>query len=118
FERSRQKELGFFGQDSWRLRPSLTLNYGLRLEIQGPFTPLNSSYTIADPNDAWGVSGPGNLFAPGTMTGRVTPFSQFKKGDQPYNTAYGNFAPSFGFAWSPNVQNSFLKKILGENGKT
>src|SRR5262249_29159368 len=36
-ERSRQKELGFFAQDSWRVRPGLTLNYGMRWETQGSF---------------------------------------------------------------------------------
>src|SRR5262249_55090692 len=37
FERSHQKEFGFFIQDSWRMRQSLTLNYGLRWEVQRPF---------------------------------------------------------------------------------
>jgi hypothetical protein len=117
-ERSRQKEIGFFGQDSWRVRPGLTLNYGLRWEAQGSFTPLNSSYTSVSIDDIWGISGPGNLFRPGTVTGRVTPFYQFNKGDKSYDTDHGNFAPSFGFAWSPNVEGSFLKKLLGESGKT
>jgi hypothetical protein len=117
-ERSRQKELGFFAQDSWRVRPGLTLNYGLRWEVQGSFIPLNSSYTSVRIDDIWGVSGPGNLFNPGTMTGRVTPFYQFKNGDDSYNTQRGNFAPSFGFAWSPDVQNGFFRKLLGESGKT
>ncbi|HZS08453.1 MAG TPA: carboxypeptidase-like regulatory domain-containing protein [Blastocatellia bacterium] len=114
FERSRQKEVGFFAQDSWRFRPNLTLNYGLRWEVQGSFYPRNNSYTFVNINDVWGVSGPGNLFKPGTLTGKVTPFNQFKDGDQSYNTDYGNFAPSFGFAWSPNFKNTWLKRIAGE----
>jgi Carboxypeptidase regulatory-like domain len=117
-ERSRQKEIGFFAQDSWRVRPGLTLNYGLRWETQGSFFPLNSNYTSVNINDIWGVSGPGNLFAPGTITGRVTPFYQFNKGNNSYDTARGNLAPSFGFAWSPTVQNKLLKQILGESGET
>src|SRR5262249_19079744 len=32
---------GFYGQDSWRWRPNLTLNYGLRWEMQG--APYNVS---------------------------------------------------------------------------
>jgi hypothetical protein len=117
-ERSRQKEIGFYAQDTWRVRPGLTLDYGMRWEAQGSFTPLNSSYTSVSIDDIWGVSGPGHLFSPGTMTGRVTQFNQFKKGDNSYNTDHGNFAPSFGFAWSPNVQNGFLRKVLGDTGKT
>src|SRR5437016_2764968 len=87
--------------DSWRVRPGLTLNLGVRWEAQGSFVPHNGSYTLPSVDDVWGVSGPGNLFKPGVMTGRVTPFYQFKEGGQSYNTDRGNFAPSFGFAWSP-----------------
>ncbi|MBI1760193.1 MAG: carboxypeptidase regulatory-like domain-containing protein [Acidobacteria bacterium] len=123
FERSRQKELGLFAQDTWRMRPNLTLNYGLRWELQGSFYPLNSSYTYASINDAWGVSGPGNLFKPAlssstTLPGRVTQFNQFKAGDQSYNTDYKNFAPSFGLAWSPNAKSGWLKRLVGEGGQT
>ncbi len=118
FERSRQKEIGFFGQDSWRVRPGLTLNYGVRWEAQGSFIPLNGSYTLPGTDAIWGISGPGNLFKPGTMTGTVTTFPQLKSGDSTYQTDHGNFAPSFGFAWSPNVQNALLKKFIGESGKT
>ncbi len=118
FERSRQKELGLFVQDSWRVRPGLTLNYGLRWEVQGPFHPLNSSYTTASLEDVWGVSGYGNLFKPGVMTGRVTQFVQFKKGVGGNETGLGNLAPSFGFAWSPNPKGGLLKKILGGGGMT
>ncbi|MBI4471737.1 MAG: TonB-dependent receptor [Acidobacteria bacterium] len=118
-ERSRQQEVGLFVQDSWRVRSGLTLNYGLRWEVQGPFHPLNSSYTTVSVDDLWGISGSGNLFRPGVMTGRTTQFVQFKKGDRAYATDYGNFAPSFGFAWSPNPSgNGWLKRIVGESGKT
>src|SRR5262249_3821816 len=118
FERSRQKEIGFFAQDSWRISPNLTLNYGLRWEVQGSFIPLNSSYSTVSPDDLWGVSGPGNLFKPGTLPGRVTQFVQFKEGDKSYDTDYKNFAPSFGFAWSPNAKYGWLKRIAGESGQT
>ncbi|HEX4948232.1 MAG TPA: hypothetical protein VFZ34_16280, partial [Blastocatellia bacterium] len=114
FERSHQKEFGFFVQDSWRVRQNLTLNYGLRWEVQRPFTVDNSSYTTATLDDVWGISGPGNLFKPGTTTGRITQFAQMQKGTPAYNTDYKNFAPSFGFAWRITGQDGFLKRILGE----
>ncbi len=118
FERSRQKEFGVFAQDSWRMRPNLTLNYGVRWEVQGPFTTLNNSYTTVSVADLFGISGPGNLFKPGTQTGRATQFVQFKGGDGGYKTDYHDFAPSLGFAWSPSAKNSWLKHLIGENGQT
>ncbi len=42
--RASQTEWGIFAQDTWRFRPNLTFNYGLRYEVQLPFTPLNGTY--------------------------------------------------------------------------
>jgi len=117
-QRGRQRELGVFAQDSWRMRPGLTLNYGLRWELQLPFTPLNGSYSTTTVEGLFGVSGPGNLFKPGTMTGQPTEFIQFKDGEAAYNADYKNFAPSFGFAWSPNVKDGWLSRLLGDSGQT
>jgi Carboxypeptidase regulatory-like domain len=117
-ERGRQREYGFFAQDSWRVRPNLTLNYGLRWEVQGPFTPLNNSYTTTTVDGLFGITGLGNMFNHLANTGRPTQFVQFKKGEGAYNTDYTNFAPSFGFAWSPNAKDGWLKRIIGESGQT
>jgi Carboxypeptidase regulatory-like domain/TonB dependent receptor-like, beta-barrel len=35
---------GLYIQDSWRITPSFTLNYGLRYEIDSQFAPLNTYY--------------------------------------------------------------------------
>jgi hypothetical protein len=117
-QRGRQRELGVFAQDSWRARPSLTLTYGLRWELQLPFTPLNSSYSTSTLDDIWGASVPGALFTPGATRNRVTQFIPLKKGDRAYNTDYRDFAPSFGFAWSPSAKDGWLKSILGGGGQT
>lgn len=114
FERSHQKEFGIFVQDSWRVRQNLTLNGGLRWEVQRPFTVDNSSYSYATLNDLWGVSGAGNLFKPGTLAGRPTEFFQMKEGTPAYNTDYKNFAPSVGFAWRVNGKDGWLKRLAGE----
>ncbi len=116
--RARQRQYGLFAQDSWRMRSNLTLNYGLRWEVQGPFTALSGGYTTIALDDLWGVSGPGNLFKPGTQTGRVTPFIPFEKGDQAYNVDYKNFAPNFGFAWTPSLKGGWLGRIVGDSGHT
>jgi hypothetical protein len=114
-ERSRQKEVGLFAEDSWRVRPNFTLNYGLRWEVQGAFYPMNSNYTNAGIDDLWGISGIGNLFKPGVMTGHVPQFVQLRNGTPLYDTQHGNFAPSFGFAWTPRPSSSLLKRLLGDD---
>lgn len=116
--RASQTEYGIFGQDTWRVRPNLTINYGLRWEVQLPFTPLNNTYTISSFDGLFGESGLNNIFRPGTLTGSPTAFVPFKKGDKAYNTNYDNFAPSVGFSYSPNFENSFLKKVMGGSGQT
>jgi hypothetical protein len=41
-------ELAFFGQDSWRVTPKLTINYGLRAEQQFNPTPDASNTTVVN----------------------------------------------------------------------
>ena len=42
-------ELHFYGQDSYRVTPRLTLNYGIRYEYQSPFTEANNFISNFDP---------------------------------------------------------------------
>jgi hypothetical protein len=112
-ERARLLDFGFFIADTWRWRPNLTVNMGLRYELQSPFYPLNNSYSAATIEDVWGVSGVGNLFAPGTLTGRRPDFQQYNKGEGAYGWDKNNFAPSLGFAWTLGGNSSFLGSILG-----
>lgn len=116
--RGRQREYGIFAQDAWRARPNLTLTYGLRWEVQGPFVALNEGWTTVTVSDLFGVSGLGNMFKPGTMTGRVPQFIPFRNGAKAYNTDYKNFAPNLGIAWTPQAQNGWLKSLIGNGGQT
>jgi hypothetical protein len=125
------KDIGFFAHDNWRIRPNLTLNLGLRYEIQTPFKALNSSFSTATIGDAWGVSGnaPGcdpsnvtpstcNIFKPGAPQGAKPTFQQLQKGVKAYNMDLNNFAPSIGFNWVPSVSDGFLRTLFGEQGDT
>jgi len=119
-QRTRQRTAGFYVQDAWRFRPNLTINAGVRWELQLPFTVLNNNYTqpVGGYAGVWGVSGVGNLFKPGTLTGSATQFTQFPQNTHAYNTDWNNFGPSVGFAWSPKSQGGFLRRLMGESGQT
>lgn len=75
-------ELAFFAQDSWRIRPNFTLNYGLRYEAQFMPEPDSSNATLTD------------LVANTNFPlGRVDP--------RVISDQTNQFAPRLGFAWDP-----------------
>ncbi|MGH9198415.1 MAG: TonB-dependent receptor domain-containing protein, partial [Acidimicrobiia bacterium] len=114
--RPRMHELGLFAHDSWRMNPNLTVNFGLRYELQLPFHARNNAYSYATLEDVFGVSGVGNLFKPGVMTGRPPQFIPFEKGTHAYTTDRNNFAPNLGVAWTPNAKSGLFQRILGAEG--
>ena len=120
-EQNRQRELGFYAQDQWRPKSNLTLNYGLRWEIDFAPRNINGVYTTAGFESVWGVSGVGNLFKPGVFANTTVPqFQLVDKSTKPYDIRFNDFAPSFGFAWQPNWGDKlgFLEKIFGRQGQT
>jgi hypothetical protein len=117
-ERARQRETGIFVQDTWRARPNLTLTGGLRWEVQFPYTVQSKTYSSTTRAGVFGVSGEGNLFKPGTLSGTATRFTQTPLDTHVYNPDYNNFAPSLGLSWSPNWTNNLLKRVFGEGGQT
>src|SRR5205085_3406177 len=58
---------GVFAQDRWRIKRSLTLNYGLRWEIQGAMKDGKGITAIPDIASIFGPST--GLFMPGTLSG-------------------------------------------------
>jgi hypothetical protein len=111
-----------FAQDSWRLKSNVTLNAGVRWDVQTPFSPLNDTMSVATLADVCGVSGLGdgglytacNFFKPGPGTGKVPQFQQFTRGNSGYNTDWNNVAPNVGLAWRPNAQHGWLRSLLGD----
>jgi len=119
FDQVSQKEYGLFFTDSWHVTPSLTFNYGLRWELEGvPTDDLNEySVPVGSAAGAYGISGNGNLFKPGTQTGAVTSFVN-DKGAVFYNSYKKGFAPSVGLAWTPSFQGGLLESLFGNNGES
>jgi hypothetical protein len=117
-QRYQQRESGFFAQDSWRVKPNLTVNAGLRWEVQFPYVALNNRFAVATYDSLFGVSGTGNIFKPGTLTGQATVYNPLPVGQHAYQTQWNNFAPNLGIAWTPNVDHSPLHFLLGKGGKS
>lgn len=104
FERHlKQNLVAFYGQDQWKVRPNLTATLGLRWEYHGvpKFTTGAALLPVGGDAGLWGVSGEGNLFAPGRLTGSPTVLNYGGVEDAPalYESDLNNFAPSIGFAW-------------------
>lgn len=118
----RQREVNLYAMDQWRVRRNFTLNVGLRWEFLGVPKMLNG-LTLQPVNgirDLYGISGEGNLFNPGVLKGTAPSFLDFA-GDElgrPYfNNDWNNFAPYFGFAFSPSSEKGWRRKIFGGEGK-
>lgn len=82
----RLPEYDFYAQDSWKIRPNLTFNVGLRWEIK--LSPRVGSNFLLHPDQPFTVNAPpsDNLtWVPGSL----------------YKNAWKDFAPSIGIAWDP-----------------
>ncbi len=117
-QRYRMRESGIFAQDTWRVHQNLTLTGGVRWEVQYPFVAASDVFSQVSFDDLFGISGPGNLFKPGTTNGRESQYTAFATGAKAFNTDYNNFAPSVGISWSPNWSNGLLSRIFGDGGQS
>ncbi|MEQ1606619.1 MAG: TonB-dependent receptor [Pyrinomonadaceae bacterium] len=89
-------ELGFFVQDDWKVRPTLTLNLGLRWSYLSPVTASN------------GVIGNLQLGPTNGLQG-----AKIVTNKQLHERDLNNFGPQFGFAYNPN---SFGKHLVIRGG--
>jgi hypothetical protein len=107
------KAYGIFFQDSWRIRPTLTLNYGLRWDFTGANHDLTSAYHNADEASLFGPSGVNNLFKPGSLNGTMNPVLASRP--RPYQDWNVSPQPVFGFAWNPQLGDGLIGKLGGHN---
>jgi hypothetical protein len=117
-EYNHQNEYAFYVQDSWKFKPNLTLNYGLRWEFEPSPVNDNNVYTRNTFAGIYGVSGVGNLFVPGAFSGQPTFYRLLSQGEKGFETRKHDLAPSFGFAYTPNFKSGLLRTLAGDNGQT
>jgi Carboxypeptidase regulatory-like domain len=107
---SRTRYGGAYGQDSWKVKPNLTLNLGLRWEVSMPWydtqgkieTIVPGLQSTQFPTAPRGWVVPGDPGIPSTLA----------------PTHYNNFGPRIGLAYSPGFTDGVLKKVFGGPGKT
>ena len=119
YQKAHEREMGFFVQDSWKIRPDLTLTYGIRYELQMPFIMDNAFFSRPlNFCNTYGVSGcasdgvSANLFAPGSTSGTGTQFRAFSNGEASYTAPKNNWAPSAGVAWRPHLAGGWMEKLF------
>ena len=90
-----------FVEDNHQVSSKLTLTYGLRWEVFGPFGDP-TIYDIGHPRLATFIPGRQSTYAPDLPEGIV--LGGFDEGirDTIIATDYDNFAPRVGFAWDPS----------------
>ena len=106
---------GFYVQDSWRARPGLTFNYGLRWDMIGDQHDVKNGYTGPSATDLFGSSGYMNIFQPGANSGNPNPL--YTTSGHKYHANLVLPQPQIGFAWNPSQTDGVWGKILG-GGKT
>jgi hypothetical protein len=114
-------EFEFYAQDSWKIRPNLTFNYGLRYELMSPVGEVNGQEVMPTiPLGQWF-----NQRAQNALQGipsNVSPNISFdlagpeygRPSFYPWQTK--NFAPRVSLAWSPQPSSGILSKLLGSGG--
>jgi len=109
---------GYF-QDSWRVRPHLTLTLGLRYSLERPVyetkgfevQPEIPLGTYFDRRIA--AAAEGNNFTDPIVINKSGPVN----GGKPmYNWDKNNFQPRVAVAWSPNYSNGLLHSLFGDAG--
>ena len=123
--RFRQTSQFYYIQDSWKIRPNVTISYGLRYEYvpawsdrvplvntwfpNGPFLQgdpkgLNPQPVATQPciiENGTGNFNSGNVVFPTVAQGGVCTARDGRLGSNLVNSDHTNFAPRLGIAWSP-----------------
>lgn len=93
----RMNIFGVFGQDDFKITPTLTLNLGLRWNYFGPLYNKQNNLSVV---------------VPGAGAALVTGLTM-RQGGNLYTVQKSNFGPQMGFAWNPA---SWQRKLVVRGG--
>lgn len=111
--------------DSWHIKPNLTLTYGLNYGVQMPpyethgaqdimvdssNSPLNTETYLANKLNA---ANNGLMYDPAFGYTPIRDVSINGQNKYPYLPFYGGLSPRIGIAWSPSFDGGVLQKIFG-----
>jgi hypothetical protein len=112
----------FYGQDTWRIKPTFTVTLGLRWSLfsppwetnklqVSPTTSLDQFYLNRGTEGANGIPSSNDPLVSFDWSGPANGRSGY------YNWDKKDFGPRVAFAWAPKFSNGLLGSVLGE-GKT
>ena len=118
-----EDDVEWYIQDSWRVKPNLTLNYGLRYSYFGVPWEQNGLESIStmDLNKWWGIRvADMNQGIPADAAPLLSFIPGGKANGKPswYSPSTRNFAPRLSLAYSPGYHDGILEKIFGGPGKS
>jgi hypothetical protein len=135
-QNDRNTALYLFAQDSWKIKSNLTLNYGLRWELNTPYADTGNRLQTFRPGQAttqypcWmsqessmATGLPAGPCGPGSPGASIFPLGLVFPGDPGVprgltSTFYRGFAPRIGLAWSPGWTSGWLAKLTGGPGNS
>lgn len=115
------EEYDFYGQDSWKITPNLSLTYGMRYGLSRPVYEINGFETKP------------SIGLTDYLNRRIEASAQGRNFDEPlqvdlsgpangrdymYPWDRNNFQPRVGVAWSPSFKGGFLGSLFGTRNQS